>query len=444
MRFFLILIFIFFFNNCSFDNKTGIWKNENLSNKEKKESSNKFKEFKTLSTTIEPFDQTVNLINDFNFNLLSPKKNFTWHDTFYNTTNNLTNFKYDNLNNLIFKSKKLSRFELNKILLFDKNKLITNDEKGNIIIYSINENKVVTKFNFYKKKFKNIKKKLHIKIEKNKVYVADNLGYLYSLDYEMKKLLWAKNFKIPFRSNIKIYGNKIITADQNNILHIINKFNGMQLKFIPTEETTIKNDFVNSLALYGDSLIYLNTFGSLYSINTQNLKINWFTNFKQSLDLNTTNLFYSNPVVIFKDKIIVSTDPYLYLLNINNGSIIFRIPITSIVKPVISEKNLFIITKDNLLVCINMDTGKIIYSLNISNEIANFLDTKKKSISIKSLSLANNNLLIFLDNSYLVAFNSNGKIQKIEKLKSKLGTSPIFINKSILFLNKNNKLIALN
>ena len=178
MRFFLILIFIFFFNNCSFDNKTGIWKNENLSNKEKKESSNKFKEFKTLSTTIEPFDQTVNLINDFNFNLLSPKKNFTWHDTFYNTTNNLTNFKYDNLNNLIFKSKKLSRFELNKILLFDKNKLITNDEKGNIIIYSINENKVVTKFNFYKKKFKNIKKKLNFIIENNIIYVSDNLGFL--------------------------------------------------------------------------------------------------------------------------------------------------------------------------------------------------------------------------------------------------------------------------
>ena len=110
----------------------------------------------------------------------------------------------------------------------------------------------------------------------------------------------------------------------------------------------------------------------------------------------------------------------------------------------ISGNNLFIITKDNLLVCINIDTGKIIYSLNIAQEIADFLDTKTKSISIKSLSLANNNLLIFLNNSYLVAFNKNAKIEKIEKLKSKLGTSPIFINKSILFLNKNNKLIVLN
>ena len=56
----------------------------------------------------------------------------------------------------------------------------------------------------------------------------------------------------------------------------------------------------------------------------------------------------------------------------------------------------------------NIITGKIIYSLNISNQIADFLDTKKKSISIKSLSLANNKLLIILNNSYLVTFNKNG------------------------------------
>ena len=35
-------------------------------------------------------------------------------------------------------------------------------------------------------------------------------------------------------------------------------------------------------------MIYLNTFGSLYSINNQNSKINWFSNFKESLDLNSS------------------------------------------------------------------------------------------------------------------------------------------------------------
>ena len=441
MKKLILIIFIFISSHCSFDNKSGIWKNNNTVDLKKKD---RFKDFETLYTKEKSFNKII--IPNKNLDLLLDPIKITkkWSDEFYQESNNFDNFEYENLNEIIFKSKKINRYTVKDKILFDGENIIATDDRGNIVIYSVDKKEITYKYNFYKKKFKKIKKNLNIIIEENVIYVSDNLGYLYALDYKNKKLLWAKNFKIPFRSNIKIFGNKIITAGQNNILHILNKFNGMQLKFIPTEETDIKTDFVNSLALYRDSIIYLNTFGSLYSINSQNLKINWFANLKQSFDLNTTNLFYSNPVVVFKDKIIVSTDPYLYLLNINNGSIIFKTSITSIVKPMISGNNLFIITKDNLLVCININTGKIIYSLNIAQEIADFLDTKNKSISIKSLSLANNNLLIFLNNSYLVAFNKNGKIEKIEKFKSKLGTSPIFINKSILFLNKNNKLIVLN
>ena len=441
MKKLILIIFIFISSHCSFDNKSGIWKNSNTVDLKK---IDRFKDFETLYTKEKSFNKIVAPNKNLDLLLDPIKTTKQWSDEFYQESNNFDNFDYENLNELIFRSKKISRHKIKDKILFDGENVIVTDNKGNIVVYSVDKKEITYKYNFYKKKFKKIKKNLNIIIEKNIIYASDNLGYLYALNYENKKLLWAKNFKIPFRSNIKISENKIITADQNNILHIINKFNGVQLKFIPTEETTIKSDFVNSLALYRDSLIYLNTFGSLYSINSQNLKINWFANFKQSLDLNPTNLFYSNPVVIFKDKIIVSTDPYLYLLNINNGSIIFKTSITSIVKPVVSGKNLFIITKDNLLVCINISTGKIIYSLNITEEIADFLETKNKSISIKSLSLANNNLLVFLNNSYLVAFNKNGKIEKIEKLKSKLGTSPIFIDKSILFLNKKNKLIALN
>ena len=38
----------------------------------------------------------------------------------------------------------------------------------------------------------------------------------------------------------------------------------------------------------------------------------------------------------------------------------------------------------------------------------------------------------------------NGRIKGIDKLKAKLATNPIFINQSILFLDKNNKLVILN
>tara|TARA_B100001250_G_scaffold326495_1_gene290477 strand:- start:627 stop:1952 length:1326 start_codon:yes stop_codon:yes gene_type:complete len=441
MKKLILILFIFLSSHCSFDNKSGIWENSDTIDVKKE---NRFKDFETLYTKEKSFNKIIAANKNLNLLLDPVKINNQWTDEFYQDSNNFDHFGYENLNQIIFKSKKISGHKLKDKILFDGENIIATDTKGNIIIYSVKKKKITFKYNFYKKRFKKIKKDLNIIIEKDTIYISDNLGYLYALNYKNKILLWAKNLKIPFRSNIKIYKNKIITSDQNNTLYFFNKFDGMQQKFIPTEETTIKNDFINSLALNKNSLIFLNTFGSLYSINIQNTKINWFTNLKQSFDLSPTNLFYSNPVLIFEDKVILSTDPYLYILNINNGSTIFKISITSIVKPVISGNNLFIITKDNLLVCINISTGKIIYSLDIAKQIADFLDTKNKSISVKSLSLANNNLLIFLNNSFLVAFNKNGKIKKIEKLKSKISTSPVFINKSILFLNNKNKLIVLN
>ena len=59
----------------------------------------------------------------------------------------------------------------------------------------------------------------------------------------IKKIIWAKNFKIPFRSNLKIFKDKLILSNQNNELYFINKTSGDILNLIPTEETTIKNDF---------------------------------------------------------------------------------------------------------------------------------------------------------------------------------------------------------
>ena len=74
-------------------------------------------------------------------------------------------------------------------------------------MHTIEDRKIIYKFNFYKKKFKKINKNLNLLL-KIKYHVSDNLGYLYALDYNKKQVVRAKNYKIPFRSNIKIVNNK--------------------------------------------------------------------------------------------------------------------------------------------------------------------------------------------------------------------------------------------
>ena len=436
MKISLIIILILIFSNCSFDKRTGIW-NSNVEKDLTKDQ--RFRDFKTLLEKDEIFNQIISPSENLTISINPQKSVLLWSNQYYNNSNSLENFNYKNLNELIFESKKLSKHLLNEHILYDGDNIITADVKGNLIFYSV-ENESIFKFNFYRKNFKKIKKNLRIVLEEKIVYVADNIGYLYAFDSKQKKLLWAKDYKVPFRSNLKVINDKIIVANQDNVLLILNKFNGEKLKSFPTEQIILKSNFYNSLATNTKSLFYLNTFGSLYSINIINSNLQWFVSLNESSEKEFTSLFFSHPIFIYGEKIVVSTDPYLYILNSVNGSILFKKPISSVIKPIISGNYLFTISKDNLLICIDLTSDKIIYSISLGKKIAEYLKTKERTLSIKYFSIINSKLYIFLNNSFILKFDLVGEINNIVKLPSKIGSYPIFIQDSFLYLNNKNKL----
>ena len=442
MKLFYSLIILFLLNNCSFDNKTGIWKD---GKEDLKKSDNLFKEFKTISILKDSFNEIITLDNKKKVKISVPVNNFEWKDNFYNYNNNLNNFKYEDKNQIITISKKLSKSITNDNILFSNNSLIVNDEKGNIIIFSVQENKIIKKFNFYKKKIKNINKKINLIIEENIIYASDNIGYLYALNIKTGQLIWAKNYKVPFRSNLKVIDNKLITSSQNNDLYFFDKKNGELLKFIPTEETIIKNQFINNLSVTGEkNLLFLNTYGSLYSIDVRTMKIIWFINLNRSTDINPSNLFMSNEIVNYSNKILITSNDNFFIINKKSGTIEKKFSFSTLIKPIINENYVFLITKNNFLILLDLNTNKILYSSDIDNQISNFLDIKKKKSVIKSFMLINNEIFIFLKNSYLLRFQSTGMIKSIKKLPAKLNSSPIIIDKFIYFLNNKNKLIVLS
>ena len=436
MNFFYILLIFVLLQSCSFDNKTGIWKNDNnISN----EDNDIFDDFETLSSSATTFDKIIPINESFKFKITRSINNFEWKDVFYNKKNNYINFRYNDLNKLIFKSKKITKYKLNDFILFEDNNLIASDQKGNIIVFSINENKIINRFNFYKKRHKKIKKVLNLIVEDNVIYIADNIGYLYAFDYKKDKILWAKNYKIPFRSNLKIFENKLIVANQNNNLYFFNVNNGDKLSSIPTEETIVKNKFVNNLSLSQQYTYFLNTYGSLYSLDNNKMRINWFLNLNQSLDLNPSNLFIGSQIVANQDIIAVTSNEFTYIINRTNGVIIHKKNFTSVVKPQIINNYFFSITSKNLLIAMNLKDGNIIYSNNINKQIAEFLNIKKKKVEFKNIMIVNDQIFIFLKNSYVLKFNIKGNLGKVNKLPSKLNTHPILIDGSILYIDNKNK-----
>ena len=440
MKLFYAIIILFILSSCSFDDKTGIWKNENLIQSAKDGPLN---DFKKISSSKNIFDTIINLDKKFIFNLSDIITNDHWKDSFYSESNNFDNFKYNNNNQIILKSKKITKYESNKQLLYYKNNIILNDRRGNIIIYSINKNKVISKFNFYKKRYKKLKKSINLIIENNILFVADNLGYIYAYDFQTNSLLWAKNFKIPFKSNLKVYGDMVIVANIKNNVFFLKKSNGETIKSIQTEETRVTNQFVNNFSITKDNLLFLNSFGSLYSINLNTKKINWFLNLNQSLDLTTDNLFNGNQIVNYNDKIVVSSNNFLYLINSQTGNILRNKNFSTNIKPIINNEYIFLITKNNYLISARLHDGEIIYSNNLKDQLSEYLKPKNK-LEIHNFFVANNKLLIFINSKYLAFLNINGQIENIKKLPFKIKSNPIFINGSIIYLDNNNKIKILD
>ena len=141
--FYFIIIFIFFLG-CSFDDKSGIWKNINETTNE----NSIFNQFETLSSSKVSFKETVNLDKSFRFVLPNIVKNDSWTDEYYKKDNNYEHFNYSDLNKLILKSKTISNSNLEKRLLVEDGNVILHDQKGNIIVFSIKEKKIIRKFNF--------------------------------------------------------------------------------------------------------------------------------------------------------------------------------------------------------------------------------------------------------------------------------------------------------
>ena len=426
--------------SCSFDNKTGIWNNNSIISKN---DSKFFEDFKQIGVREASFNEIIELKKKFIFEIPKKKINEKWEDIFYNQFNNPINFSFNERKNLIFKSNKISKYKIKKFFLYDKGNLIFTDERGNLIIFSIKKNKIIAKLNFYKKKYKKIKKNLNIVVNNSIVYVSDNLGFIYSFDYNNNKVLWAKDNKIPFRSNLKVISDKLIASDQNNRVNIFDKKNGNILKFIPTEETKIKNNFQNNFSINKDFIFMLNTYGSLYSINKKNNNVKWVTNLNQSIDINPSNLFNGHELISNDEFVIVSSEDATYIINSFNGAIISKFNIISKIKPLIIKNHLFLVSSNNLLICINIKNGEIIYSLNINEKIAEFLEIKQEFALFEDILFANNKILLQLKNSYMVEFDIKGDLVNIFKLQNKINSKLIFIDNSILYLNKKNKLIVL-
>ena len=435
------IIFFLLINNCSFDNKTGIWTGSNQIAKNNKDNSQNTEfVFKKQNSLIEE----IQLAPEQSIEIDSSKIYTEWSQRYQNKFNNINNLSFLNNGNYQ-KLSKLSKSEVNKNILVYENNLFFSDSKGNIGVFSLDEKQMIFKYNFYKKRFKKYKKEIKLIVKKDIIVAVDNFGYAYSINYKQNKIIWAKNFLIPFRSNLKIINETLFLSDEKNKIILININNGNKIDEFYTQPSKVVSKFKSNLAIdNNNNLLFMSTSGVLYSLNLiNNKRINWIKNFKLESEI----IYEGNPVIVSKDNIIIADKNNISLLNVN-GKKIWDLDLKSNLPPVISGNTIFVVNKDNYLILINRNNGLIKYSKNINSLITKDFkkNLRRKIKEIEHIYLIDNKLLLISSNSYFIEINiqNNININSIKKNPFEIFSDIIFINKEMIFIDNSNRIYKVN
>ena len=441
--FFLIFILL---NNCSFDNKTGIWGDRE---KEKRKISELEKKQKQVLDVEKIYSSDKTYLKEVpltkNISLSKPKKNLSWKMSSLNHQNFLGNIYLSGIDNIFLKKKigkdKFSESRVITSLLVFKNNIILSDDTGTI--FNINQSgKINWKKNIYKKIYKKIYKNLVFSIYKNNIYIADNIGFIYVISLDTGKLLWIKNYNIPLRSNIKIFDNKIYLIDQDNRILCLNIKDGTKIWDILSISSFIKSQNLLSLAVSkkGD-LVAITSSSDLFKVEGNSGNFSWVSNTFGSMLADATDFFKSSQVVITDDEVIISAGPSIFSYNLNIGSITWENELSSIGTPIIDGENIFFVTENGYFVIMNRDTGKIISSTNILK----ILKKKKQYTKITGFIMGSGKVYSVTLNGYLIVSSAiSGKVENFKKIGNPIISAPIISNGKLYILTKNSRIIGFN
>ena len=445
-KIFIFLLIFIFINNCSFDDKTGLWsagkdEKERISQLEKEQR--RIIEVTTIYSSDTFYSKEVVLSK--NVSLSNPQKNLSWEMSGLNEQNHLGNIYLSKIDNIFLKKKfGKNKFSMSNIMaspIISENKIIFADDRGTI--FNINETGSLNwKINIYKKIYKKIYKNLNFSIYKNHVYVSDNIGFIYSISLNTGEIVWIKNHGIPLKSNIKVYNNKIFLINQDNRVLCLNIKDGSKLWDIRSISSFIKSQNFLSLALseQGD-VVVLNSAGDLFKARGSDGYIYWSLNTSTSMLVDATDFFKSSEVVITNDNIIFSAGNSLYSHNLNNGKMNWQQEVNSVGAPIIDKGNIFLVSEKGYFVIMNKDTGKIISA----NNILKVLKKKKQDTSVTGFIMGSGKVYSVTLNGYLIISSAiSGKVEFSKKIGDTIVTTPIINNDKLYILTKNSRIFGFN
>ena len=440
----LLFIFCIFLFSCSFGPGTKVW---NDLSKELEIAKDR-KNTKLIFSSSQKFKEKIK--SNKVITISKPYKNKNWNQQNLSNGNHVPNLSYQNKKNLIFKSKKLGKnsFDLYDVdfqPLIENDIVVFYDPSGTIFSYSIDQERLIWKYNFYKKRYKNIPKEINLYISSNNLIVSDNLGFVYSLDKSSGNIEWAKSYGVPFKSNIKIDESNIFLVNQDNKFYVLGKYKGEQRLDLETVPSFLKSNNKSNISLDSTkkNVFFITSAAEIYSLNYKNRNINWLFNLTGGAFDKQVDLFYSSPIIYSEDEIFLSTSISSFSMNSKNGALNWEFPFSTEISPVVLDKYVFLISKEGFLINLDRKKGKVVWSQNL------FRGSKKlkhnKAGDITSILLISDQIFVTTTNGYFLFLNyQNGEIINYAKVSKGFFSKPAVINETIFIIDNKMRVLQFN
>ena len=427
-RLIFTFIALFFFNNCSFNENSRIWKDkENKLETDKKIT----KIFAEDQVTVNEFNKNFKL--DLSSIKINNKKNDNRNDLgLQNYKGQLTkigSFKFSKL-------EEINQFDFEPIFL--KNGIIFFDKKGSIVRYD-NNHKVIWKKNHYTKAEKKLKPKLNFLVDGQNLLVTDSIAKYYSVNIITGELNWSKNNDYPFNSSIKKHKDKIFVVDYKNTLRCYKIKDGSECWNLQTEDSFTISNTKYSLIIFNDNVIFNNSIGDITAVDIENGLITWQLPTQSSSIINETYNFKTSEIVSDGNSVFFSNNKkQFYSIDIKTGTTNWINEVNSNLRPILVGNIIFTISNEGYLYVIDKNKGNII---RITDLFLNYKDKERKNIYPIGFVTGNKNL--FLTNSdgkMIVADIEDGKQTQIKKVSNGLVSEPFIFNNN-LYVVRNGSII---
>tara|TARA_Y100000816_G_scaffold45208_1_gene28343 strand:- start:156 stop:1427 length:1272 start_codon:yes stop_codon:yes gene_type:complete len=416
------IIILFFLSNCSFYNK----------NKVKDE--NQIDIFKKIQPIKKEFNQQLKIKK---FSLFKQKSFIN------NNTNNNGNVDFTT------NFKKISNYKITKIKKFNSNQpelFFTNDEnivffngKGTIFKLS-SDLKEIWKINNYNKKEKKLNPILYFAQIDKKLIINDNLSKMYSINLDDGKVVWSKYGSSSFNSNIKVFNDKFLTVDFDNVIRAISSKDGKEIWNFKTENSFIKSQKKLSIILKDEIVFFINNLGDVTALDVNNGSLVWQTPtqsnliYQNAFSLENSDLVFENNTIYFSNN-----KNEFFSIDARNGIIKWTQSINSSLRPSIIENLIFSVSNEGYLFVIDDKTGNI---LRITDILKNFKN--RDQIKPTGFIHGKHKLFVSLSNGRLLTIDSStGALEEINKIHVSKISRP-FVFKNSMFLIKDNGISKIN